>query len=362
MPLTKLGRYNIKGLIGNGRMGRVYLAEDPVLHRPLTIKTFHLGDYSRNDPRNFSARFAQEATAIARLDHKGIVTIYDVGQQDDVAYIAMEYIDEQSLEAVIASSEYLSNPEVFRILSEIAGALDYVHSKGIVHRDIKPSNILIDREGHAKVADFGIAKVENLVKTLQGVLMGTPIYMAPEQITEGPVDGGVDEWALATVAYEMLTKRKLFQADNIASAAHRIVNLDPLTKDHGLPSEVQAVFERALQRSPENRFSNCSEFTKTLCAALQRKEQTTGFAPGANPTRGTSGRIELSVASSGKQPFENGKGRLDGGLSFRIYSGPDRDRTGDLLTASRPRVKMLWAFLLYEIGLKPKPVLCFERL
>src|SRR5664279_184746 len=207
------------------------------------------------------------------LSHPGIVTIYDVEQQGDLAYIAMEYVDGPTLDQMLSEPEALSGERMFSIMGQTAVALDYAHSKGIVHRDIKPANIMLSGDGTAKIADFGIAKItaaENL--TMTGSIVGTPHYMSPEQVQGQPVDGRSDQFSLAVIAYEMLSGERPFVAEELASLVYKIAQQEPVplhTLNPKLGWPVELVLRRALEKGPAARYSSCTEFVSAFEAACQ---------------------------------------------------------------------------------------------
>jgi TonB family protein len=266
----RIGRYMVTGEIGRGAMGIVYEAVDPLIGRKVAVKVIHLQACAHAGKAQFlRERLFREARAAGALSHLGVVTVFDVGHEGDLAFIAMERVEGPSLYQVIASGRNITRVEALEVLRQVAAALDYAHRNGIVHRDIKPANILLDKIGAAKLADFGIAKVMSTeLHTVTGMLMGTPSYMSPEQIESLPSDGRADQFSLAVVAYELLTGRRPFHADSLATLAHMIVYADrPSARavNPGLPPAVDMVFHRGLARSPNDRYSSCSE----LVAALQ---------------------------------------------------------------------------------------------
>ena len=205
----EIGRYRIVRELGRGAMGVVYHAMDPNIGRAVAVKTIRLNEVTNTQERaRLKERLFREARSAGMLSHPGIVTIYDVDQQGDLAYIAMEFVDGPTLDDLMSRSEPLAPQQMFAILGQTAVALDYAHGKGIVHRDMKPANIMIDPEGSAKITDFGIAKITASEQfTMTGTIIGTPHYMAPEQVQGHTVDGRADQFSLAVMAFEMLTGR-----------------------------------------------------------------------------------------------------------------------------------------------------------
>ena len=253
-------------------MGVVYLADDPRLNRQVAIKTveFALEDGEQRD--FFRNRLLRDAQAAAALSHPNIVSVYDVVEETASAYVVMEYVDGESLAARLRR---VGRPEpsfVFRVLREMAAALDYTHARGIIHRDVKPGNVMIDAAGRAKIMDFGIARIADArTNTPTGLVMGTIHYMAPEQVKGEPLDGRCDQFALGAVAYEMLTGATMFGAQSLATLAYKIVNEDPPlmhSLNGGLPESMDAVIRKALAKQPAQRFPNCGEFVKSLEASF----------------------------------------------------------------------------------------------
>lgn len=282
----RIGRYFVLGELGRGAMGIVYRAFDPLIDRTVAIKTIRLESIAA--PENVNSMCEQllnEARSAGRLSHPGIVTIYDVGRENDnVAFIAMEFVDGDSLQDVLDSKRKLETAEVLDILRQIAEALDYSHQKSIVHRDIKPSNILLHQTSIVKVTDFGIARIaSNGVNTVTGIVMGTPWYMSPEQINSQRVDGRSDQFSLAVVAFELLCGTHPFSADNLQSLFHRILTQQPLsarTSNPTLPIGVDEVLLRALAKQPSQRYQSCGQFVGALAMSLNAD---TGEFDGIDP-------------------------------------------------------------------------------
>lgn len=269
----KVGRYLITGELGRGAMGVVYEAVDPLIDRKVALKVIHMATLTQRGEAVFLRdRLFREARSAGQLLHPGIVILFDVGQEGDLAYITMERVNGLSLQKILESGRRLDPHEVIRILRETAEALDYAHRHSVVHCDVKPGNIILDRNGPAKLADFGIAKITSTqYHTRSGLLMGTPGYMAPEQIEGKTLDGRTDQFALAVLAFQLLTGRMPFQGDTIAGMAYAIVHTQPpsaraLNPDLG--PAVDQVLARGLAKSPSERFPTCAELVRALDAAL----------------------------------------------------------------------------------------------
>jgi serine/threonine protein kinase len=277
-----LGRYELLEQVGKGGMGIVYRAVDPAIGRIVAIKTILFDDAAGAKASELRARLLRESQAGGQLSHPNIVAIYDVSEQGETAYIVMEYVVGRTLEQAMAEDTSLrSGEDTLRIVQECAGALDYAHGRGIVHRDIKPANIMLQADGGVKIADFGIAKAAQFTPLTQNaVMVGSPHYMAPEQWTGGEVTGQADQYALAAVAYVMLTGRRPFVSDTLASLAAKTLYEDPpaaTTLNPALNPAVDAVFRKALSKIGAARYETCNQFAGALRAAC-RKAPTTSFA------------------------------------------------------------------------------------
>ena len=263
------GRYEVKGVLGEGAMGLVYRGEDPVIGRQVAIKVLH-PNVRGAAAAEHAIRFEQEFRAAGRLSHANVVQVYDVGQEGDAWYIAMEFVEGDALDDLHKRSSLAPNRTV-QILSDVAKALDYAHRNGIVHRDVKPSNIMVTSEGEAKVADFGIAKLTDTSMTATGSVLGTPAYMSPEQVKGMQITGASDLFSLAVIAYEFLTGEKPFEADSPSTFLYKIVHERPATPSQvnsELPTAINRVLLHAMSKSPENRYATCVEFTDALIEAL----------------------------------------------------------------------------------------------
>ena len=273
-PSQKIGRYVVVRELGRGGMGIVYEATDPEIGRHLAVKVINLQAFTT--PEESTAlrdRLFREARSAGALSHPGIVMVYDVGQDNELAYIAMELVDGPSLHEVLMLASPLDPAAKIEILRQAAAALDYAHQRGIVHRDIKPANIMLHERKQVKIADFGIARINFEPKyTMTGTVMGTPDYMSPEQIEAQSIDGRSDEFSLAVVAYELLTGITPFSGGSFASVMHRIVSgprPSARTANPTLPAGVDEVLLRAMAQAPEQRYPTCAEFVQALDAAMQ---------------------------------------------------------------------------------------------
>jgi len=262
----KLGRYEILSELGQGAMGVVYKAIDPLIDRTVAIKTINL-DLSKDELANFEERFYREAKSAGRLNHPNIVTIYDVGKTGNVAYMAMEFLEGQSLKEILDVHTALSVDQIANIAAQVAHALEYAHKNGVVHRDIKPANIMLVHGGMAKITDFGIAQMPTGSKTLAGTVLGSPKYMAPEQVLGTEVDGRADLFSLGVVLYEMLTGESPFNGDNINSTMYRIVNetpAPPTTIVPRIPAAFNLIVAKALAKNPDERYQTAKDLAYDL--------------------------------------------------------------------------------------------------
>lgn len=242
----KIGRYEVLELIGQGAMGAVYKALDPLIERTVAIKTVPIARL-KEEGTEFEARFLREAQSAGRLSHPNIVTIYDVGETDDLAYIAMEYLRGVTLREVMDKGA-MPLDLVMTTALQIAEALAYAHEHGVVHRDIKPSNIVVTLpNGQIKLTDFGIAHLVNAERTHAGLMLGSPRYMSPEQAMGRDIDGCSDIFSLGAVLYEMVTGEYAFDGESLPSILYRVINGAPLPASRLRP-EISPLFERIIVR------------------------------------------------------------------------------------------------------------------
>jgi len=262
-PERTFGRYEVLGIVGEGSMGRVYRAFDPLARRVVAVKTLRPEHVSGPEAAEYLLRFRREAQAAARLVHPSIVTIFDVGED----YFAMEFLEGNTLQAILRERGRLALGEALRILGPVASAMDYAHSKGTIHRDIKPANLFVLADHRTKVMDFGVAHLTSAIITASGQVFGSPAYMAPEQITRSEVSVATDVFSLAVVAYETLTGRKPFEGETITPILYSVVNTDPpppSTWNPDLPRPYDEVFRQALAKDPAARFPTAGAFVAAL--------------------------------------------------------------------------------------------------
>ena len=268
--LTRLGRYKIRGELGRGAMGIVYEAEDPALDRIVALKTILLADDAEGR-KEYHQRFFQEAKAAGKLTHPNIITVYDFGEEGDLAYTAMELLKGVELRARMLKSE-ISVVEAVDIARQVADGLGYAHEHGVVHRDIKPSNIMILPRGRVKIMDFGIARVRvSDHKTSTGVVLGTPRYMSPEQVAGLPVDHRSDIFSVGIVLYEMLTRASLFGGKDTPQILHNVSNVEPVPPsrvNREVPPMLDFIIARALKKDPAGRYQDAYELAADLRTCL----------------------------------------------------------------------------------------------
>jgi serine/threonine-protein kinase len=270
IQLTQLGRYKITGELGRGAMGVVYKGEDPALDRTVALKTVMLSDDAAGKTE-YQKRFFLEAKAAGRLSHPQIITVYDFGQEGDVAYMAMEFLKGKELRTRMQEGS-ISVPEAVHIAQQVAEGLGYAHEHGVVHRDIKPSNIMLLPNEQVKIMDFGIARMRaSDHKTSTGLVLGTPKYMSPEQVSGSPVDHRSDIFSVGVVLYEMLTQSKLFQGEDTPQIFHAVANFQPPMPSRlnsEVPPMLDFVVERALKKDPAVRYQDAFELASDLRSAL----------------------------------------------------------------------------------------------
>lgn len=281
-----LGRYEIVRELGRGAMGVVYLCRDPNINRYVAIKTLRLDEVDPEQLEQVKARFFREAQSAGQLSHPNIVTIYDAGEEGNLGYIVMEVLDGVDLKAQGKKDLLLPIPRVLEIVAKVAEALDYAHRQGIVHRDIKPSNIMVMKNGTVKVTDFGIARIITGSRTETGVVIGTPGYMSPEQLTGAKVDGRSDIFSLGVVLFELLTGETPFEAEDVTTLMYQIANQPhrpPRTVRPDLPASCAEIIDRALQKEMACRYQRASEMAEHLLTCLReepwlKEEDSPGYA------------------------------------------------------------------------------------
>ena len=282
----RFGRYEIVGELGRGAMGVVYKARDPQIDRLVALKTVSLRGQEPEEETEFRRRFMNEAKAAGRLHHPGIVAVFDMGEEGErnEPYIVLEHVVGEALNKVLAREKKLPLARALQIAEEIADALEYAHAQGVTHRDIKPGNILITQDGHAKIADFGIAKLNLAHFTLPGKVLGTPAYMAPEQLSGEGADGRSDLFSLGVILYAMVTGHSPFQGDSATTVCFKVANRDPVPAsalDLTLPPDLDVIISRAMAKNPAERYQHGAELAndlRQLQTHLKRGGTTTSLA------------------------------------------------------------------------------------
>jgi CHASE2 domain-containing sensor protein/tRNA A-37 threonylcarbamoyl transferase component Bud32 len=271
-----LGRYEIEKELGKGAMGVVYLGRDPKINRIVAIKTMALSqEFEADELAEVKERFFREAETAGRLNHPNIVTMFDAGEEHDLAYIAMEFLKGKDLVPYSKTGNLMPLPRVMSIVARVADALSYAHENHVVHRDVKPANIMYEPESdQVKVTDFGIARITDSSKTKTGMVLGTPSYMSPEQLAGKKIDGRSDLFSLGVMLYQMACGKLPFEGDSMAQLMFRIAN-EPHPDIRGinpdLPDCLLAIIDKALTKDPDTRYQTGAEFARDIrtCMAMQ---------------------------------------------------------------------------------------------
>lgn len=261
-----LGKYEVRGTLGKGAMGTVYDGWDPVIHRRVAIKTVRLPDANDEEAIDGLARFKREAQAAGRLTHPNIVGVFDYGETDAVAYIVMEFVEGRSLKERLGANERMAAATATALMEDVLAGLTYSHGRGVVHRDIKPANIMITLEDRAKIADFGIARIEASSMTQAGTVMGTPAYMSPEQFMGQVVDSRTDIYSCGVMLYQLLTGERPFEGSMTAIMHKALSTVPPRPSDLAVtaPANLDGVVAKAMARRPEDRFETAAAFAQAL--------------------------------------------------------------------------------------------------
>jgi hypothetical protein len=302
-PLQKIGRFTIRGEIGRGANGVVYAADDPVLGREVAIKAILLGEDSAFR-RRIEASFLQEAKSAAKMNHPGIVTVFDAGKTNELAYIAMERLRGRDLHQFITSGQVLSPTQVAALIARVADAVHYAHTKGLIHRDIKPSNILLLDDFKPKVLDFGIALANRRerVKGEKRQLVGTPNYMSPEQAVGRSLDARSDVFSLGTILYELLAHRRAFDGAEVEEILAQVISDQPPALEslrNDLPPALLEIVRKSLSKDPDRRFASALEMRNALATAALEPSLAEGLGP--DPTTGEPAEPAASHLSSARR-------------------------------------------------------------
>jgi len=301
--ITQFGRYKIIAELGRGAMGVVYKAEDPILSRQVAIKTI-LMSTDVEERAEYEARFYQEAKAAGGLNHPAIITIHDIGKEGDIHYMAMEFLEGVDLRELMKGGQ-LPLSKALDIMAQVADGLAFAHEHGVVHRDIKPANIMIVRDQHAKIMDFGIARIRlSDVKTQAGALLGSPKYMSPEQVAGLRADHRSDIFSLGVVCYELVAGVPPFMAPEVGQLMYQVSTAKappPTSINASLPTMIDLIVAKALEKDPEARYQSASELLADLRACrAEIPEQQTPAASSAEKIAGAEAGIEKTVVLSGE--------------------------------------------------------------
>jgi serine/threonine-protein kinase len=268
-PLKQIGKYQLVDILGEGAMGVVYRAYDQVLNRYLAIKVMSA---SIGNNAQLRERFLREARAAGSLQHPNVVTIYDFGEEDDHLFIAMEFVDGVDLAEIIRRRDELALTTKLDIMIDMLNGLAYAHNRGVVHRDIKPANIRVTTDTRAKLMDFGIAYLQQSELTQSGVLVGTPQYMAPEQVSGGAITAATDVFAAGAVLYEFVSHRRPFEGETLHVILYNIMSTEPPSISEVMPKApvgLDAVIRKALAKDPAARYDSAVSMSKALAGVRQ---------------------------------------------------------------------------------------------
>jgi serine/threonine-protein kinase len=358
-PFTHLGRYRVVRELGRGAMGIVYLAEDESLQRQVAVKTLLLPEEENSaERRNLEARFLQEAKAAGGLNHPGIITIHDLGREGDWLYIAMEVLEGAELRDRMQAGP-MALDEALDIAGQVASALAVAHERGVVHRDVKPGNIMLVGQRHAKIMDFGIARMKSSdVRTQSGTMMGSPKYMSPEQVGGHPVDHRSDIFSLGVLLYEMLSGQPAFSGENLGVLLNVIMRGQPtpLTELRpDVPPLVEQVIARAMQKNPLARYQDAAEMARDIvqCRAVVGRSRPAASGAGQGPAD----PFAATLAADATQLIERPPEGLGISPLFDSTAGLQRllNAEADPAPPRPPRVRLGWlawaaAYLVAGIG------------
>jgi eukaryotic-like serine/threonine-protein kinase len=336
-PVEKVSRYEITGELGKGAMGRVYKAVDPTIGRTVALKTMRL-DVHGLETDEMLRRFKNEARLAGVLNHANIVTIYDAGEQDGLFYIAMEYIEGVTLHSVLNERKTLAPEEIINISKQVCAGLDHAHHHGVIHRDVKPANIMLEPDGVAKIMDFGIAKSGGGGVTSTGQVLGTPNYMAPEQVRGHVLDGRTDLFSFGVMLYEMTTGEKPFAGTNVTTIIYKIINESPTPPrelDVTIHPGLDKVIMKALAKKPDDRYQTGAELArdlqnyKSLGANTDSTQEIpsgsypapTGAAPAKAPAKPAAARAAAPAAVASSTPKPRRMMQPPGPSLTKIWTG-----------------------------------------
>lgn len=329
-------------------MGVVYKARDPEIDRLVAVKTVSLHAHDAEAEQEFRMRFRNEAQAAGRLHHPGIVSVFDVGEDPESGdpYIVLEYVAGEPLNRILAREKKLPLGRGLQLAEEVARALDYAHEQGVTHRDIKPGNIMVTEDGHAKIADFGIAKLNLAHFTIPGKLLGTPAYMAPEQLAGEGTDGRSDLFSLGVILYAMVTGHSPFQGDSATTVCFKVVHREPLPPsalDLDIPHDLDAVISRAMAKDPKGRYQRGAELADDLLVLR------TGHAAGTTTSLSS---LATRTGTGQRAAFLNSPPSVGPAYAAKLL----REFTGKI-RAKEMALAFACAILLVVIGIQTKVLL-----
>jgi serine/threonine protein kinase len=319
----RIGRYLIDSVLGEGAMGIVYKGFDTSIQRHVAIKTIRAELLADAGAEEFLARFRREAQAAGRFVHPNVVAVFEFGEDGDIPYLALEYVAGRELKVVLGDG-MLSAQSVLNIFRQVLAGLQVAHEHGVVHRDIKPQNIFVLPGGLTKVADFGIARLDQTGMTRTGTAFGTPSYMSPEQFKGSAVDARSDLYSAAAVLYEMIAGAKAFPGTSITEVMYAVLEKEPrdlLEYKRDIPEGLVHVVGKGLAKHPDDRFQSAQEFTQALDAAYAG----TAIGPGRSPadtfeSSDALTSLVLPTLQVGLRDFQEDIDRL---LARRLRNGPD---------------------------------------
>ena len=334
----RLGKYPITGILGKGAMGIVYRGYDPIIKRPVAIKTIRR-ELIEEDERaeSLAGRFRKEAQAAGALNHPGIVSIYEYGEDASHAFIAMEYVEGNSLREYLARGARFEERDIVSIMSQLLDALDFAHKRTVWHRDVKPANIIIMGNGRIKLADFGIARIESSDRTLANVIMGTPGYIAPEHYLGQPTDHRIDIFSAGVLFYVLLAGQAPFRGRPEA-IMHDVCYHDPAPPSEADPArrwaKYDAIVARSIAKAPDNRFESAGDFRTAILSEYARpvSESISESTIIRHPVRPTPGEGSTpqhtnktsAVSTGGTAPPPGWEGTILAGVEIELarYVGP----------------------------------------
>src|ERR1700691_247753 len=267
--VESLGKYEIRRQLGRGAMGTVYEGFDPIIERTVAIKTVRLPEVADDETADEIARFRREAQAAGRLTHPNIVGVFDYGETADLAYIVMEFVDGPPLKSFLDKNERFPLRQIVQIMEDLLSGLQFSHGRGVVHRDIKPANLMLTKSGQAKIADFGIARIESSSMTQAGTVLGTPAYMSPEQFMGQVVDARSDIYSSGVLLYQLLTGERPFEG-SMSAIMHKALNTEapmPSQISVTVPRPFDSVVRKAMAKRPDDRYGSAAEFMAAIRTA-----------------------------------------------------------------------------------------------